>query len=41
MESDGVDQVCLVSLANKIKRLKDRLISYGWNKKEVYTFILF
>jgi hypothetical protein len=41
MESDSIDQASLSFLAEKIKRLKERLIGYGWNKKEAYSFILF
>lgn len=41
MESGEVGEASLAVLASKIKRLKDKLICYGWNKKETYTFILY
>jgi len=30
-----------VVLASKIKILKDKLTTYGWNLREIYDFILY
>jgi hypothetical protein len=41
MQGDEAERYSLQSLIIKIKRLRKRLISNGWNKQEACTFILY
>lgn len=41
MQGEQSEKRTLSNLVVKIKRLRKRLVSYGWNKHEAVTFILF
>lgn len=41
MQRDELERYSLQSLVVKIKRLRKRLICYGWNKQEACNFILY
>lgn len=41
MQGEEGDRFTMCSLLLKIRRLKRRLISYGWSKQEASTFILY
>jgi hypothetical protein len=41
MQGEDGDRFSMCSLLLKIRRLKRKLISYGWSKQEASTFILY
>lgn len=40
MQEEG-EKVTLAMLLQKIKKLRSRLLSYGWNKHEAFSFIMY